>query len=125
MLADGRAEAIRVVDGGDHVVPGVLEEPAEALAEQDLVFGDHHPHGSSAVTTVPRPGGLSTVSVPPSAATRSLMPASPEPSDGRAPPTPSSRTRRMRLPFDLAALTTTSEAPACLAAFASASLATK
>ena len=86
MLADGGAQAVGVVDGVDHLVAGILEEPAEALAEQHLVFGDHDSHGSSAVTTVPRPAGLSTVRLPPSAATRSVMPASPEPGgrDGAA-----------------------------------------
>ena len=79
VLADGGAEAVGVVDGGDHVVAGILEQPAETLSEQDLVLGDHYPHGSSAVTRVPRPGGLSTLRLPPSAATRSVMPASPEP----------------------------------------------
>ena len=57
---------------------------------------------SSAITTrtaapprsrVPPPGGLSIASVPPCAATRSRMPASPEPRRTTAPPTPSSATR--------------------------------
>ena len=81
MLADGGAEAVGVLDGFDHVVARVLEEPAEAFPEQDLVFGDHYSHGSSAVTSVPRPGVLATARLPPSAATRSVMPASPDPSD--------------------------------------------
>ena len=60
MLADGGAEAVGVVDGVDHVVPRVLEQSTKTFSEQDLVFGDHYPHGSSAVTMVPWPGVLST-----------------------------------------------------------------
>ena len=43
------------------------------------VVGDHDAHGSSAVTTVPAPGGLRMRSVPSSAATRSARPWSPVP----------------------------------------------
>jgi hypothetical protein len=77
------------------------------------------------VTTVPRPGGLATVTVPPSAATRSVIPASPEPGEGAAPPTPSSLIATTRLPFCRAAVTLTVDARACFAAFANASLAKK
>ena len=66
-----------------------------------------------------------TDTLPPSAATRSVIPARPEPSDGTAPPTPSSRTRTTRLPLRRVAATATVAARACLAALASASLATK
>ena len=46
--------------------------------------------GSSAVTTVPAPGGLVTSRSPFSASRRSLSPRSPEPASASAPPTPSS-----------------------------------
>ena len=42
---------------------------------------------------VPRPGGLSRVSLPPSASTRSTRPIRPEPPPRTAPPMPSSRDR--------------------------------
>src|SRR3954454_11194653 len=103
----------------------VLEQPPQALSQQDLVLCDHDPQGSSASTRVPDLGGLSIRRLPPSAATRSAMPISPEPPAARAPPTPSSRTVTTRLPLCFAAVSTTSVARACLAALASASLATK
>jgi hypothetical protein len=86
VLADRGPKAVGVLRSRHHLVPGVFEKPAEALSQQDLVLGDHDSHGSSATTTVPPPAGLSTVRVPPRAATRSVMPARPEPTDGWAPP---------------------------------------
>src|SRR5207244_3009663 len=49
------------------------------------------PTGNSTSTTVPSLGGLTIVSVPPRASTRSDRPTSPEPLPGSANPTPSSR----------------------------------
>ena len=46
--------------------------------------------GSAAVTTVPRPGGLMTASVPPAASARSRKPMMPLPVTASAPPRPSS-----------------------------------
>src|SRR5262249_26997310 len=48
--------------------------------------------GSSAWTTVPWPGGLSSVSSPSRASTRSRSPRSPDPRSAEAPPVPSSAT---------------------------------
>ena len=59
---------------GHDVVPGVLEQPGEPLAEEGGVLADHDAHGSAASTSVPWPRGLSTWSDPPSAATRSARP---------------------------------------------------
>ena len=80
-----RRRPIGVADRGGHVVPCVLEEANEPLAQERLILGDHDPHGSSATTSVPCPGGLAIVTFPPSAATRSAMPERPDPSEGLRP----------------------------------------
>ena len=72
-----------VAGAPDHLVAGVLEQAGEALAQQHGVLGDHDAHGSSTAIRVPAPGGLSSASVPPWAATRSASPASPRADRGR------------------------------------------
>src|SRR5215212_1057698 len=55
----------------DHIQTHCLEQPGETLTEQELVVGDHDAHGNSRCT---RTRGLSpfwTVSLPPTASTRS------------------------------------------------------
>ena len=105
-------------------MPAGLEEPGKTVPEQDLVLGDHNPHGNSAVTIVPRPRGLSTLTLPPRAATRSVMPNKPEPrSAGAADAVITDADDEASVAPT--ALTATSDARACLAAFVSASLATK
>ena len=42
----------------DHLDALATDERRDALAQQPAVVGDHDAHGSSAVTTVPMPGGL-------------------------------------------------------------------
>ena len=74
----------------DDVEAGVDEQARDALAQQDAVLGDRYPHGISARTRVPPPGGLQTRSRPPSASTRSARPRRPVPRSLSAPPTPSS-----------------------------------
>ena len=85
--------------------PARRSSDGDALAHQQVVVGDHDPHGSSALTTVPAPAGLVTSSRPASASTRSCEAAA-----GRsrrsasAPPMPSSAIsiatpcRRSRVP---------------------------
>ena len=59
--------------------PGVGEQAREPLAEQRRVLADHDAHGTTASTVVPCPASLPSASAPPTASTRSLSPASPEP----------------------------------------------
>ena len=49
----------------------ILEQADQTLAQQREVLGDHDPHGSSALSVVGPPAGLSTTSDPSSARTRS------------------------------------------------------
>src|SRR4051794_23237403 len=80
VLGYSAAQPLTVLDRRRHLVAGILEQAPETLAQQHLVLGDHDAHGSSTLTVVPAPGRLSIASRPPSAATRSVRPASPEPS---------------------------------------------
>ena len=84
MAADLGREAFGVADRERDLVPGVGEQPPEAVAQQHLVLGDHDPHGSSAVRTVPASAALSRRSRPPWAATRSRRAAEPGPVEARA-----------------------------------------
>ena len=77
----------------------VLEQSPEPLSQQHLVFGDHDPHGNSAISVVPAPRSLSIRSEPPYAATRSARPLRPEPGAGVAPPAPSSMTETTSCSF--------------------------
>src|ERR671918_67068 len=82
--------SVEVGGGAGDVEAGSLEDECQALAHQGLVLADHYPHGTSATSRVPRPGGLSTRRFPPSASMRSSIPRSPAPVLGVAPPMPSS-----------------------------------
>src|SRR5215213_6376742 len=82
-------------------------------------------HGISAWSRVPRPGGLSSDSVPSSAATRSASPRRPDPRATSAPPTPSSATSTVTWPFARRTATVASVACAYFATFVSASDTTK
>ena len=73
------SRAVGVAGAPDDLVAGVLEQAGEALPQEHRVLGDHDPHGKRTASRVPAPGGLSTVSVPPWAATRSRIPGSPVP----------------------------------------------
>ena len=86
------SERVAVADGGHDLLAGVDEQAGEAGAQQDGVFGDHDAHGSSTITVVGPPVGLTTCIRPPRAATRSARPCRPLPRAASAPPTPSSAT---------------------------------
>lgn len=90
-------QLVRVCEGGNNVVAFIAKQPRQSFAEERLVLGDHNAHGMLAITVVPVRPEL-TVRVPPTAASRSAIPAMPEPRFGVAPPMPLSVTRRTRAP---------------------------
>src|SRR4051812_46701135 len=110
---------------GDDVDSLAAHEGHDALSQQRAVVGDHDAHGSSAVTTVPSPGGLRTRRFPSSAATRSASPWRPVPADSSAPPTPSSAISITIAPLRRATRTDAFVACAYFPMLASASEATK
>ncbi len=63
-LVHGAEESLGVADYRHHVVACLRQQPSNAFAEKDAVFGDHDAHGSSARTTVGPPAGLDTLSRP-------------------------------------------------------------
>jgi hypothetical protein len=102
-------------------VTSVGEESAQPGPEQDLVFGDHDAHGSSAVRVVPVPGRLSMRRAPPRAATRSDRPLSPEPGTGSRAADPVVETVTTSRPSSRRALSEMLVACACLTALVSPS----
>src|SRR5215207_959344 len=122
---DGGEQLLRARGLGDDLDALAPHERRDALAQQPAVVGDHDSHGSSAVTTVPAPGGLRMRNVPSSAATRSASPWSPVPADSSAPPMPSSAISMTATPPRRETRTDACVAWAYLAKLASASQATK
>src|SRR3954453_2004581 len=125
MALDIPYEILRAARLRDHVDPGAAQEEFDACAGEQAVVRDHAPHGSSAMTTVPAPGGLTTRRLPCSASTRSASPRSPEPLASSAPPTPSSATSMLAIGPVRQTRMVTLVASAYLATLATASEATK
>src|SRR5438094_6958833 len=92
VFGDDGEQRLGVAHPCNDLVPGILEQSREPLAQQDRVLGDHDPHGISASSRVPAPVGLWISSVPPWASTLSVRPVSPVPPASVAPPMPSSAT---------------------------------
>src|SRR5690606_1446736 len=120
----GRHQRLAVAHRRRDLVPLLQQQPHQPLAQQRRVLRQDHPHGSSALTTVGPPGGLSTSKAPSSAATRRRSPDSPPP-DALPPPAPSSRTRTTSVRPSRRTATSIRPAPACLLALVTASLTTK
>ena len=55
MRGDLRREPFGIGERRGDLVPAVVEQAAEALAQERLVLDDHDPHGSSAISAVPAP----------------------------------------------------------------------
>src|SRR5690242_13520147 len=117
-------QVLGVVGRGNHLEPGVLENPSDALPDQDAVLCDRYLHGISALSRVPAPTAESTRRAPPSASTRSARLNSPVPPSTSAPPTPSSATSTSSTPCLYATCTSALVAWACLPMFARVSLTT-
>src|SRR6185503_11516642 len=124
-LLDERAEPVEVFRCADELeVRGAGEDPADPFPDQDVVLpvdDPDHSTGRTAVSLVPRPGGLQTVNVPPRSAARPRSPRSPEPSVSLAPPTPLSLVSTSTWPPSAATRTRIDDARECFWAFASAS----
>ena len=71
---DGDEQGVAVADGGHDLLAGVDEQAGQAGSQEHGVLGDHDAHGSSTITVVGPPAGLSTCMRPPRAATRSARP---------------------------------------------------
>ncbi len=82
----GVEQGLRVTDLRDHVEPLQAQELRDPCPEQSTVVGQDYAHGRSTSIRVPPPCGLTTVSVPPVARTRSASPANPDPAPWPAPP---------------------------------------
>src|SRR4051812_33641961 len=121
----------RIVGLGAHVEPAPLQGQPHAATHGRMVVGDHNrpSHGTTAPTTVPRPGADVTSKVPPSSSIRSRMLARPKPA-------PSASARSTSNPRPLSRITSrsrsarvtsiaTSVADPCRAAFAIASRTTR
>src|SRR5215207_3537333 len=131
----GWRAGVAALDLGEQVVGGadlggdfdarLAQERGEAVANDQVVVGDHDAHGSSALTVVPPPGGLETCSSPSSASSRSSRPRRPEPREASAPPMPLSATSIVMLVPLRATRSVTAVACEYFATLASASEATK
>src|SRR5690606_14784541 len=115
------------------------EGTRQAHADEEVIVHDEHgdaflslharsyeASGTSAATSVPAPGRLATVSVPPSLLARSRIPSRPNdppvvPPSGGTKPHPSSATRSRTALVSNASSTSSREARACLTAFVIAS----
>src|SRR5215469_218380 len=125
LSGDRGQEVLPVADGGGDLHAVRLEQPGQAVPQQEEVFGDDNAHGISMFTTVGPPAGLDTASTPSNAASLRSMPASPVPRAGSAPPAPSSLTSIRSIPRSCRKSIQAWLAPACLETLASSSLTAK
>ena len=125
---DEGEQRLGVVDRGDHLVPGPLEDPDQPLAQQRGVLGEHDPQaGHSILTSVGPPGGLVTRSVATERVEPDRQPGQPGAGTARggaADPVVLHRQHERRRRA-ASACTPARRAPACRATLVSASLTTK
>src|SRR5262249_52466176 len=120
-LEQGRAGA----DGLGDLKPVCLQQPYQAIPQQEEVFSDNNAHGTSMTTMVGPPGGLFTARMPSNVPSRRSTPRRPVPMAGSAPPIPSSVTAMRRTSPVCRMWISTIRAWPSLAAFASTSATAK
>ena len=110
-----RFSRVSEVDGSARAVGALV---ARRRARPGAYTAGSTSSGRATTSSVPAPGGLSILIVPPRASTRSCKPTSPEPWPESAPPTPSSRIDSSRTPSRGASETSIRDACACFVALA-------
>src|SRR6185312_8223887 len=123
--ADDPQQALAVLGLGDDLDLVFAEQRDQAFAQEQLVLGDHYPHGSLTSIRVPSPTGEATSRSPSSAATRRRRPSSPLPASRSAPPGPSSATTRSSSSRSSRIVTEARAPGACFATLVSDSATTK
>src|SRR5205814_7941267 len=112
-------------DGLGYLEAVRLQQPDQAVPQQEEVFSNNNAHGTSMTTMVGPPGGLFTARMPSNVPSRRSTPPSPLPFAGSAPPTPSSVTAMRRASPSCRMWISTVRACACLTTLASTSATAK
>src|SRR6185503_20727428 len=108
-------QALAVFGLGDDLDLVFAQQRDQPFAQQQLVLGDHDPHGSLTSIRVPTPAGEAISRAPSSAATRRRRPSRPLPAARSAPPGPSSTTTTSSVSPSRRSVTPARAPGACLA----------